>query len=179
VKKRLYDDPKEQGYWYICEIEEKIIIPAMTNYPEYFEKVPVEDVRADLFEKLEHHSVLTATEVRRVAPFFRAALPKEADKKKVRKVLSELQANKEMTYSEAQDELLKALPDFQKRDPVSPRKLESMLTKLCLAVEDFDVEAIGAAKRRAKATGRELQRAVTKLSAALQNLLDQLDESEE
>lgn len=178
VKQRLYNDPEERGYWYICEIEEKIIIPAMTNYPEYFEAVPVDEVRADLFEKLEHHSVVKSTEVRRVAPYFRTALPKEADKKKVRKVLSELQTNKEMTYSEAQDELLKALPDFQDREPVSPRKLESMLTRLCLAVEDFDVAAIGTAKRRGKATRRELQRAVTRLSAALQNLLDQLDESD-
>ena len=179
VKQRLYDDPKEQGYWYICEIEEKIIVPAMTNYPEYFESVPVDEVRADLFEKLERHSVLTSTEVRRVAPFFRTALPREADKKKVRKVLSELQTNKEMTYSEAQDELLKALPDFQKREPVSPRKLESLLTKVCLAVEDFDVAAIDAARRRAKASRRELQRAAAKLSTALQGLLDQLGESKE
>ena len=69
VKERLYRNPKEEGYWYICEIEEKIVIPAMTNYPYYFEQVPPDEVRQDLFEKLEKHAVAKSTEVSGVAPF--------------------------------------------------------------------------------------------------------------
>jgi hypothetical protein len=106
-------------------------------------------------------------------------MPKEADKKKVRKVLSELQTNIDMTYAEAQDEFLMAFPDFHKREPVSPRKLESMLTQLSLAVEDFDVGTIESAQRRAKASRRELTKATTKLAAVLQSLLEQLGDTEE
>jgi ParB/RepB/Spo0J family partition protein len=180
IKQRLYNSPAEQGgYWYICEIEEKIIIPAMTNYPEYFETVPVDEVREELFAKLERHSALASTEVRKVAPFFRVAMPKEADKKKVRKVLSELRTNIDMTYAEAQDEFLMAFPDFRKREPVSPRKLESLLTHLCLAVEDFDVATIETAQRRAKASRRELKKATTKLAAVLQSLIEQLGDTKE
>jgi hypothetical protein len=72
TKDELYARPTE-GYWYLCEIEEKIIIPALVNYPEYFQKVQVDDVRSDLFEKLKSHAVAKATEVRRVASFFREA----------------------------------------------------------------------------------------------------------
>ncbi len=33
IKRQLYDNPGEEGYWYICEIEEKIIIPALDESP--------------------------------------------------------------------------------------------------------------------------------------------------
>ncbi len=54
IKHRLYDKADEPGYSYILEIEDKIIIPALANYPEYFETVDVDEVRRDLFKKLEH-----------------------------------------------------------------------------------------------------------------------------
>jgi hypothetical protein len=106
-------------------------------------------------------------------------MPKETDRKKVCKVLSELQTNVEMTYAEAQDEFLMAFPNFRKRDPVSPRKLESMLAHLCLAIEDFEVTSIDTAQRRAKASRRELRKATTKLAEVLQSLLDQLGDTKE
>lgn len=150
IKERLYSNPGDEGYWYICEIEEKIIIPALLNYPEYFEKVPVDEVRAALFEKLEEHSVERSTDVRRVAPFFRIAMSNKADRKKVTTVLSQLQSNRKMTYVEAQDELLTAFPEFLKRDPVSPRKLHTYIRTLYVALEDFDVSSIESARKRQK-----------------------------
>ena len=76
IKQKLYDYPGEDGYWYICEIEEKIIVPAMINYPEYFEQGSCRTKWADLFNKLKVHSVVKSTDVRRVAPFFRRRLAK-------------------------------------------------------------------------------------------------------
>jgi ParB/RepB/Spo0J family partition protein len=168
IKQRLYDHPGEEGYWYICEIEEKIIIPALVNYPEYFQKVPVEEVRKDLFEKLEKHSVEKSTDVRRVAPFFRAAMPNSAAKKKVQGILNQLHSRKEMTYAEAQDEFVHAFPEFLKREPVSPRKLHSLMRSLQIALDDFDVSAVESAKRRAKATKRELSSAICDLITSLE-----------
>jgi ParB/RepB/Spo0J family partition protein len=178
IKQRLYRNPGEQGYWYICEIEEKIIIPALVNFPEYFSRVPANEVRCDLFRKLEEHSVLKSTEVRRVAPFFRGPVEKATERRAVQKVLSELRNNVAMTYSDAQDELLKALPDYRRSEPVSPRKLESLLTRMTATIEDFDVAAIGAAQRRAKAPREKLQTAAAKLVASLQNLMEQLSEGD-
>lgn len=175
IKDRLYDDPQEEGYWYICEIEEKIIIPARTNYPEYFHKVPVDEVRTALFEKLEQHSVEKSTDVRRVAPFFRSNLAKESDRKVVIKILSELKEDKGMTYSDAQDEFLKHFPDFHKHGPVSPRKLHSMLTAMEVAIDDFDFANLSSARRKAKASYGELISAIKSLSKSLEELLKNLE----
>lgn len=175
IKKLLYDDPQEEGYWYICEIEEKIIIPAITNYPEYFNKVPVDEVREALFEKLEQHSVEKSTDVRRVAPFLRSNLAKESDRKVVMKILSELKEDRNMTYSDAQDEFLKHFPGFHKRGPVSHRKLHSLLIAMEVAIEDFDFTTIISAKRRAKASYNELISVIKSLSRSLDGLLKNLE----
>ena len=175
LKEHLYHHPQEEGYWYICEIEEKIIVPSRANYPEYFEKVPVDEVRKALFEKLENHAAEKSTDVRRVAPFLRGNLTKEADRKAVVKVLAELTSKKEMTYSDAQDELLKKFPDFHKRGPVSPRKLNSMLTALGIAIEDFDFAALSGAKRRSKSSSMELIATVKALAESLQTFLNNVE----
>ena len=79
-----------------------------------------------------------------------------------------------MTYADAQEELLKGLPEFREREPVSPRQLESLLSCVSLAVEDFDVATIESATRRSKASRCEISKAANKLLAVLQNLVDQL-----
>lgn len=175
LKEHLYHHPQEEGYWYICEIEEKIIIPARANYPEYFSVVPVNEVRKALFEKLQNHAAEKSTDVRRVAPFLRGNLTKDSDRKIVVKVLTELTQNKDMTYADAQDELLKKFPDFHKRGPVSPRKLHTMITAVGIAIEDFDFAAIPCAKRRSKALPTELVAAVRSLSDILQDFLTNLE----
>ena len=54
IKEEIYSDPeKHSSYWYIVEIEDKIIEPAQNNYPEYFEKVAVDQVREFLYRKWE------------------------------------------------------------------------------------------------------------------------------
>lgn len=168
IKQKLYADPGEEGYWYICEIEEKIIIPAMTNYPEYFEKVPVDDVRVDLFKKLEEHTVLKSTDVRRVAPFFRDPLGNTNDRRKLKQILARLHKTADMTYSEAQDELHKAFPQALKRDPVSPRKLQSNIRTLQTSLEDFDISCLDSSSAKKKAVRREVFDAVKSLIASLQ-----------
>ena len=173
TKQQLYSHPNE-GYWYICEIEEKIIIPALVNYPEYFKKVPADEVRRDLFAKLEAHSVEKSTDVRRVAPFFREEMTRADDKKRIKSVLSQLHKQKEMSYAEAQDELLKIFPDFLKRDPVSPRKMHSLLRALQIAIDEFDVSSIEKAKKRAKATGIEIISAIEELIESLKAFAKQL-----
>ncbi|MHC4521680.1 MAG: ParB/RepB/Spo0J family partition protein [Planctomycetota bacterium] len=44
VKAQLYSQPTG-AYHYIVEIENHLILPGLRNYPEYFEEVPVDDVR--------------------------------------------------------------------------------------------------------------------------------------
>lgn len=173
VKGQLYRHPQDGAYWYICEIEEKIIIPALSNYPEYFQTVPADDVRRFLFRKLSV-SLERTTEVRKVAPYFRVALSRAADKKTVTRILDRLCKDTQMTYAEAQEELGRAFPDVLKGEPPTPRRLLGAITALEVSVDQFDASSIDKAQHRAKVGRRELVVAIQSLMDALQRLFDQL-----
>ena len=166
IKRRMYHNPQEEGYWYICEIEDKIIIPSLGNYPEYFEKVDVDEVREMLFNKLGK-SLVRSTDVRKVATYFRAEFKKPADKAKVKSVLSELAKKQDMTYEDAQNELERHFPGLLQRDPPSPRKIVSLLVNLQAELERFDSDSIVEATRRAKAKPIELLEAAESLSETI------------
>jgi len=173
VKTPLYHTPSDGSYWYICEIEDKIVIPALCNYPEYFEKVSVNDVRKDLYKKL-NVSLERATEVRKVAPFLREALSKTSDKRVVGRILDRLKGDPEMTYADAQEEFHRAFPDILKREPPSPRRLLTDMTNLDDQLGEFDVSSVGKAQHRAKAKPSELLAAARSLSVTLQGVMEQL-----
>jgi hypothetical protein len=173
VKVKLYHKPEDAGYWYICEIEEKIIIPAQTNYPEYFEQVSVDEVRRDLYKKLTR-SLERATDVRKVAPYFRVEMTKPIERRRVQRVLEKLRSHTEMTYEDARQELEQDFPDLLTRDPPSPKKLLNLIVSLQAEVERFDVAAISKAQRRARANPNELLEAVGSLQEYLEGLAKEL-----
>jgi ParB/RepB/Spo0J family partition protein len=175
VKEPLYHHPTDD-YWYICEIEDKIIIPAMRNYPEYFEKVEPDEVRVALYEKLKHHSVKTSTDVRRAAPIFAASRAEPSDRKKVTKILSELYKNRDMTYEEAAEDFIRQFPDAVAPAPPSPRRLLSLLQHLETAIANFDPSEIKTATRRAKAKPKEVMEAAQSLRDALEKLIAEIKE---
>ncbi len=166
IKKPLYEAPTDD-YWYICEIEDKIIIPSLRNYPEYFEKVPVDEVRTSLYEKLKHHSVSKSTEVRQVSKVFATSMVRNSDRKKVKSILAKLHKNYDMTYAEAWEEFIKEFPESVLRNPPSPRRLLTMIMALETSIQDFNLDDISSAKRRAKASAKELAKYVLKLQETL------------
>jgi ParB family transcriptional regulator, chromosome partitioning protein len=178
VKRSLYDRPTD-AYWYICEIEEKIIIPAMRNYPEYFSTVPPDEVRVDLYEKLKHHSVGKATDVRKVTKVFATSMEKKKDRKKITGLLSRLRRDKEMTYGEAEEEFVAAFPTVIQRKPLSPRKLVSLLDWVGIALSEFDFDSVRTATRRAKATPLEIRTAAGNLNLSLTTFLDELPQGKD
>jgi len=175
IKDHLYDSADEPGYSYILEIEDKIIIPALTNYPEYFENVDVDDVRRDLFRKLEH-GLAAAQEVRKVAPFFRAQLSQPSERKALLSALKQIQKDKALTYDDAAAMLTKALPRVQQRTALSPRRLLSLIEQLQFELVAFDVTAIPRAKRRARVPQDELTQGVSSLKEALEDFAKRLRE---
>jgi ParB/RepB/Spo0J family partition protein len=173
IKEPLYIEPSEV-YWYICEIEDRIVVPAMQNYPEYFDVVPVDDVRQALYDKLQYHSAGISTDVRKVAKVFATPMAREADRKKVKSILSNLHKRREMTYSEAQEEFLRFFPQVLRPEPLTPRKLVSLYQYVETSTQDFLVQDIETAKRRSKATPLEVVSAANALKKALQALIARL-----
>ena len=80
-----------------------------------------------------------------------------------------------MTYEEAEEEFRRELPKLQERDPPTPRRLLGFLVDLERKLQEFDVSAIGRAKRRARATPQELTDATKSLQSALGEFLSQLE----
>jgi len=176
VKDSLYAKPEAGAYSYILEIEDKIILPALSNYPEYFRQVPVDEVRLDLFRKL-NASLAHAQEVRQLAPYFRTRLGRASDQKRVTAILGRLAKNVSMTYEDAHEELQKAFPDILPREPPSPKRLLSMLESLDTALQQFDPEAIKAATRRARASASELSQSAQSVLASLTSFIEELGET--
>lgn len=175
IKDELYDNPGAPGYSYILEIEDKIIIPAVTNYPEYFEVVDVDDVRRDLFRKLEH-GLGHAQEVRQVAPYFRAKLSRPSERKAVLAVLKKMQASAKLSYEDARVALEKALPGVTQRDPLSPRRLISLMESLCARIEEFDSSSIARARGRSRASAEDIEQAIDVLVESLTDLRSVMDD---
>jgi hypothetical protein len=175
IKDRLYDSADEPGYSYILEIEDKIVLPALSNYPEYFETVDVNDVRRDLFRKLEH-GLAAAQEVRKVAPFFRAQLSQSSERKALLSAFKQIQKDEALTYDDAAAMLAKALPRVQQRAALTPRRLMSLIEELQFELIAFDVSAIPKAKRRARASQDELTQSVSALKEVLEDFAKRLRE---
>jgi hypothetical protein len=182
VKQELYhapnDDEKAGAYSYILEIEDKIILPALANYPEYFQTVPVNSVRRDLLRKLDE-GLRHAKEVREIAPFFRVSMPRQSDRKRLLAVLTELRKSPEMSYQEAFQDLSRAFPEVVKGEAPSPRRLVTMCNELENAVTLFDPTLVERARRRAKATRQELREGLASLQRALSELHEALGEDVE
>ncbi len=109
-----------------------------------------------------------------MAPFLRNPLPNQADRKRLKAILSRLHQRKEMTYGEAQDELIKTFPDAIKRDPVSPRKLHASIRSLQIAIDDFDLSALDVSKAQGKTTARDLLKALQSIISSLQTFTEEL-----
>jgi len=121
IKNRVYST--DEGYWYAVEIEEKIVRPAMLNYPEYFIKVPADDVRRFPFEKYEANLVRAAVEVRPAKII--AAHKVTEDKKDVAKaILKRLIHEKDYLFMEAADDFIREFPEAaEENPPVTPSRL--------------------------------------------------------
>jgi ParB/RepB/Spo0J family partition protein len=109
VKEGLYAEPSG-AYHYIVEIENHIISPALRNYPEYFDQVPVDDVRRYLLDKITVNAVGRGTEVRIAGPIVKFLTHKSSDRKKILRIVDDLVRDRNMTYQDAREEFERQFP---------------------------------------------------------------------
>lgn len=173
IKQKFYETPTDD-YWYVCEIEKGIILPALRNYPEYFEKVSTNEVRRDLLAKLQAGSVVKATEVRVAARIARFETHNNRDRKKVLDILGELRSDHDMTYQDAADRFDQAFPAASPEEPPSPRRLVSMLQAAVAAMELFDPASFDTSVKKAKAKPQELLAVIQEALDALRALAERV-----
>jgi len=174
-KKRRYKG-NAKGYWYVCEIESRIIIPALENYPEYFEKVSADDVRLALYEKLEKKAVSAATEVRAASIIVSKAMRKKSARKSVKRILTALHKNHDMTYGEAREDFIREFPSVIKKLSHTPRKLFNAMEALAAVIEDFDASTISQYKHRAKIAPKKLLASAKNLASVVSKLAGDLED---
>lgn len=145
IKDQIYSDQKRyDSYWYVVEIEDKIIEPALKNFPEYFEKVDVNDVRKFLYEKWEHGVVRAAVDVRRAAIIVRTPLHTKRDRRKALKILDRLVKEVEYSYEDAFESFTVALPKSIERTLPKPRALVNSIRKLTDTLSQYEPQYVKA-----------------------------------
>jgi len=173
IKERLYRNPNKD-YLYINEIEKHIILPALANYPEYFQRVSVDEVRRFLYKKLLAKVVGKKISVRDAVPIVRFETHKPTEKKKVLRIFDELVKDPKMTFQDARDEFFREFPNARTISPPSPRKLLTLLITVQQSIEVFDINSFKTSVKRAKAGRRDVVKALEKLVEALQELKERI-----
>lgn len=138
IKNELYANPNEpeKPYWYVVEIEDKIIEPARRNYPEYFDDVPVDEVREFLYRKqLEAIQKSTGP---RLAQKIVASDTSGEDREFVYGIFDRLVRDPEYSYQQASMAFLSVFPEAEEPvKMVTPHKLLKQTRDLIEQLEAY------------------------------------------
>jgi hypothetical protein len=172
IKNSIYDGTYKNAYWYVVEIEDKIIEPGMRNFPEYFEVVQPEDARRALFEKYQQGLVRAAVQVRRAAliatrPASTAARPAALA------LLGRLVSEPDYSFEEAHEDYIAEFPDAEQDPPPSPRNVLTQVRRVLDVLAAF-LPAQLATTGRGQVTPDELASALGELAAAASRLEDEV-----
>lgn len=139
IKKEIYNDPeKHESYWYVVEIEDKIVEPAQKNYPEYFSRVEVNDVRTFLYKKWEAKTIGAAVDVRQAAVIARSQVKDKRQRKKAIKILDRLVKDIDLTYEDALDEFAREFPSLVEPKLPKPRAFLNLVQRLTDVLSQYE-----------------------------------------
>jgi hypothetical protein len=135
IKQEIYDT-RQTDYWYVIEIEDKIVEPAQRNFPEYFERVPVDEVRRMLFRKLQERLVGAARDVRDASVI--VATPRDGeDRAKALGILDDLVRNVRTTFAEARETYLQEFPGSESPPLPGPRATVGRIRGLATVLSGY------------------------------------------
>ena len=137
IKKVVYYQRPEL-YYTIVEIEGQIIVPAMKNFPDYFQNVKVDDVRKFLFNKYMKGIISKATEARKVTLILNTS---RTDKEKYNyafKLFKTLVSKADYTFEDVRDEFLAKYPNEDKETDKTFQKKALNINRAKQAVEDIN-----------------------------------------
>lgn len=147
LKDRVYN--RTVPYWFIVELEDKIVEPAQENFPLYFDRVPPDQVRRLLFEKWDEEIVGAARNVRDSEIIAKYNPPKDK-REKAQAHLERLIEDKHMSFEEALERFVNEFPDAVSRPPMGPRALLNQIQYLGEVIGGYDeryvLEGVGQSK---------------------------------
>ena len=169
LKEKIYEE-RQDDYWYVIEIEDKIIEPARKNYPEYFEKVEVDDVREFLFRKLEEGLVGAAVEVRDASLIPKSKTDGE-DRAKVIGLLDRVVREPEFTFGQAREAFIDLFPEAAEPAPLGPVAALNAIYRLLATLEANDADYFIGQQYPKGVDRGELAEALSSLAEAIDSLI--------
>jgi ParB/RepB/Spo0J family partition protein len=174
VKREIYNDPsKHDSYWYVVEIEDKIVEPGQKNYPEYFEKVNVDDVRRFLYRKWEANIVKAAVDVRQAAIVVRSQVQPKGRRKEAVSILNKLVKEIDFTYEDAFKEFAQKFPTLVEPKLPKPRALVNSIRNLSEILSHYEPIFLETYRKRSSPID-EIIESVTSLIGAAQKFLKRM-----
>lgn len=149
IKSQIYaDSDKHDSYWYVVEIEDKIIEPGLKAFPDFFEQVGVNEARALLYKKWDEKVVGAAVEVRKAGLMFRNPIEKKEDRKRAMRIFVRLIKDTTCTYEEAFREFQQQFPTLAQRPLPKPRALLTSIKHITDVLAQYDAVFFAAYKGR-------------------------------
>jgi hypothetical protein len=164
---------KENGlYWTVVEIESGIIIPAQKNFPAYFKRVSIDEVRKMLFDKYLKGVVRAGTEVRKVRIIIRTPTADKDRHQYAYKLFKKLVETLRYTFDEAGEDFSSKYPDATEAVALSYRKIRSRILKTSSMLNESGVLALRTMKDK-QIVG--LKQALDELQSAIDNFREQAE----
>ena len=172
VKHEIYTDHTKHGtYWYVVEIEDKIVEPAQKNYPEYFAKVDADEVRDFLYRKWEAKTVRAAVDVRQAVVIARSEVGTKTSRKRALKIFDRLVKDVEFTYEDAFKEFAEKFPALVERKLPRPRSLINSMRNLADVLAQYEPQFLEVYRKPRTSLVSEITEAAGNLIAASQRFL--------
>ena len=173
IKAKVYGG-KPEAYWYIVEIEDKIVEPARLNYPEYFDTVSIDEVRQFLYKKLEEGKVEAGIDVRKAAVITKSNVQEPKRRAEVLEILDNLVRDTNYSYAEAADSFERRFPEAARPRPMSPQRLANAIERLADQLSGYDEGYMDESSPRTRIDKEELIGALGGLIEAAQGLIDRV-----
>jgi hypothetical protein len=170
LREYIYNEPNKSYYSYAVEMEEKIVEPALRNFPDITEKISPDDMRKALFVKATGGYVGRAEEIREASILTK----RRTDKKEVYKaknLLLQFIKDESFTFPEAREQYLYLFPEEAQKPPLSPRKLVNSLRALIKALNEYTETAIKKLKTPQK---RDLESVLNELIPIAKSVIRKL-----
>lgn len=171
IKNKVYNE-KPELYYSVVEIENQIIVPASKNFPEYFEKVEINDVRRSLFNKYYEGIVHAAIEARKISPIVKSTRENMKMHKDALNTLKKLVMDASYSFDAAKEDFVAEYPIIEE-DPIkSINKILTQFNKLNKLLENFDLQLLEYTKKSYRqkfiVLVAELQSFITRIQEVLE-----------
>jgi len=173
VKNLVYNPANHEFYTAVVEIEKQIIQAANRNYPEYFERVDVDDVRQYLFRKYEEDPLGVRAIRSTAGKIAKSRFTGEA-KGVVVEILVKLAQEQGFGFEDALEEFREEFPEIDERTLPGPRRLVTLIQNLSQLLDEYEWERLKTAKGRSAADPDEMVTALRQLGVAVGETIDRV-----